>query len=91
MSRLRARVKRLEHGRRHGALSDDDRAHIAAWHVHTRHKYSGGLPPTEQQAALIAAPGFWTRLQTAWGRPAWARLCVAAIAPRRALEKAVNS
>ncbi len=85
MNRLRTRVKRLERNRafRAGDLSDTDHAHMQAWRTHAWHKYFGGPPPTDEQVALIAAPGFWTRLQDAWGRPAWARRCVDAMEAAR--------
>jgi hypothetical protein len=81
VSRLRGRVARLEARIQaaHGGLTEDDRALIAAWDAHTRHKYRGGEAPTQAQLELLAVPGFWGRLQAAWGRPAWARQCLQAI------------
>jgi hypothetical protein len=65
-----------------GGLSDEDRAHLLAWQARVAERYDGGPPPTLEQLALLARPGFWTRLQQAWARPAFARLCLAAIERR---------
>jgi hypothetical protein len=81
MNRLARRVARLEqriHATR-GGLTDDDRAHMLAWQARTDHKYRGGPVPSEAQLELLARPGFWGRLQEAWGRPGWARLCLEAM------------
>ena len=79
-SRLRGRIIRLEQRARdtRGGLNDDDRAHMAAWSAHTDHKYRGGEAPTVEQVELMRRPGFWGRLQEAWGRPAFARACMEA-------------
>ena len=84
MSRLRGRVARLEQRLAErardarGGLNDEDRAHTSAWFAHTDHKYRGGEAPTPEQAELLRRPGFWNRLQEAWGRPAFARACMEA-------------
>ena len=65
------------------ALSDADRAHLLAWQARVAERYDGGPPPTLEQLALLARPGFWTRLQQAWARPAFAHACVAALERRR--------
>jgi hypothetical protein len=80
MNRLRGRIARLEQraSKAHGGLTDEDRAHMAAWSAHTEHKYRGGPPPTPEQVELRDWPGFWERLQEAWGRPAFARACMVA-------------
>lgn len=86
MNRLRGRIARLEQRAQstRGGLSDDDRAHMAAWHAHTEHKYRGGPAPTAEQVELRQRPDFWNRLQAAWGRPAFARACMAATEAARA-------
>jgi hypothetical protein len=66
------------------ALSDADRAHLLAWQARVAERYDGGPPPTLEQLALLARPGFWTRLQQAWARPAFARACLEAVERRQA-------
>jgi hypothetical protein len=81
---LLGRVEKLEAEAGPQGLSDADWAHIAAWNARVAELWHGGPPPTLEQLALLARPGFWTRLQAAWARPAFARLCLAAIERRRA-------
>ncbi len=82
---LHARVARLEAAAGPQGLSDADRAHILAWQARVAdERYDGGPPPTLEQLALLARPGFWTRLQQAWARPAFARACFEALERRRA-------
>jgi hypothetical protein len=81
---LHARVARLEAAAGPQGLSDEDRAHILAWQARVAERYDGGPPPSNEQLALLARPGFWTRLQRAWGRPAFARACLEAVERRRA-------
>jgi hypothetical protein len=80
---LHARVARLEAAAGTQGLSDEDRAHLLAWQARIAERYDSGPPPTLEQLALLARPGFWTRLQQAWARPAFARACVEAIERRR--------
>jgi hypothetical protein len=67
-----------------GRLSDEDRRHLEAWQARVAERYDGGPPPTLEQLALLARPGFWTRLQRAWAQPAFARICLEAIKRRQA-------
>ena len=81
---LRTRVERLEaEAEQAGGLSDEDRAHILAWQARMAERWHAGLPPTEEQLTLLARPGFWSRLQRAWARPAFARMCLEAIERRQ--------
>jgi hypothetical protein len=88
LASVSARIERLAAHTQAG-LSDEDRAHLEAWQARVAERWHGGPPPTlEQQqilarAALLAKPGFWTRLQRAWARPAFARACIEAIEQRR--------
>jgi hypothetical protein len=68
-----ARIERLA-AHRQGSLSDEDRAHMLVWQARVAERWHGGPPVTNEQAALLAKPGFWTRLQRAWVRPAFARV-----------------
>jgi hypothetical protein len=76
---LHARVARLEATVGTQGLSDEDRAHLLAWQARCAERWQGGPPPTLEQLALLARPGFWTRLQAAWARPAFARACLEAL------------
>jgi hypothetical protein len=76
------RIERLAAHTR-GGLSDEDRAHILAWQARLAERWHGGPPPTLAQLALLGRPGFWARLQQAWGRPAFARVCLEAVERRR--------
>jgi hypothetical protein len=81
---LHARVARLEAAAGTQGLSDEDRAHLLAWQARVAERWDGGPSPTLEQLALLARPGFWTRLQQAWARPAFARACFEALERRRA-------
>jgi hypothetical protein len=82
---LHARVARLEAEAEAGTqgLSDADRAYLLAWQARVAERYDGGPAPTLEQQQLLARPGFWTRLQAAWARPAFARACLEALERRR--------
>ena len=80
---LHARVARLEAAAGTQGLSDEDRAHLEAWQARVAERWHGGPPPTLAQLALLAKPGFWSRLQAAWARPAFARACLEALERRR--------
>jgi hypothetical protein len=81
---LHARVARLEAAAGTQGLGDEDRAHLEAWQARVAERWHGGPPPTLAPRALLAKPGFWTRLQQAWARPAFAHACVAALERRAA-------
>jgi len=78
-----AKIERLA-AHTQGGLSDEDRAHLLAWQARVAERYDGGPPPTLEQLALLARAGFWTRLQQAWARPAFAKACLEALERRRA-------
>jgi hypothetical protein len=82
LTSLGTRIERMA-ARTQGGLSDEDRAHIEAWNARLAERWHGGPPPTPEQLALLAKPGFWSRLQAAWARPAFARACLEAIERRR--------
>jgi hypothetical protein len=77
------KIERLAAQAEPQGLSDTDLAHLAAWETHIAERHDGGPPPTLEQVALLARPGFWTRLQAAWARPAFARACLEALERRR--------
>jgi hypothetical protein len=76
---LHARVARLEAAAGTQGLGDEDRAHLLAWQARCAERWQDGPPPTLEQLALLARPGFWTRLQAAWARPGFARACLEAL------------
>jgi hypothetical protein len=65
-------------------ISDEDRRHLEAWQARVAWRWHGGPSPTDEQLALLARAGFWTKLQQAWARPAFARACLKALERRRA-------
>ena len=83
MRALLARIEKLEAQAGPQGLTDTDRAHILAWQARVAEHYDGGPPPTLEQLALLAKPAFWSRLQQAWARPAFARACLEAIERRQ--------
>jgi hypothetical protein len=76
------KIERLA-ARTQGGLSDEDRRHLEAWQARAAERWHGGPPPTLEQLALLARPGFWERLQRAWARPGFARMCLEAVERRR--------
>ena len=78
-----ARIERLA-AHTQGGLSEQDRAHLEAWQARVAWRWHGGPSPTDEQLALLARAGFWTKLQQAWARPAFARACLKALERRRA-------
>jgi hypothetical protein len=79
---LGLKIERLA-ARTQAGLSDEDRMHLEAWNARVAERWHGGPPPTPEQQQLLAKPGFWSRLQRAWARPAFARMCLAAVERRR--------
>jgi hypothetical protein len=77
------KIERLAAQAEPQGLSDADRAHLEAWQARVAERYDGGPSPTLEQLALLARAGFWTRLQAAWARPAFARACLEAIERRQ--------
>jgi hypothetical protein len=81
---LHSRVQKLEAKAEPQGLTGADRAHILAWQARVAERWHGGPSPTDEQLALLARAGFWTKLQQAWARPAFARACLKALERRRA-------
>lgn len=73
MNQLRDRMLSAERSRAGDALSNEDRALIAAWRARVEHEHRGAPVPTRTQLRLLAKPDFAQQLQQALGRSAASR------------------
>jgi hypothetical protein len=82
LTAIGTRIERLA-AQTQAGLTDEDRACLEAWQARVAERWHGGPPLSPEQQQLMARAGFWQRLQRAWARPAFARVCLEAIERQR--------